>query len=691
MARKKRGSRSFDQTGPPGQAVPSAIAVNPQRKAEPSPGPWSWLLPPLLLLAAGIATYANSFSGSFVFDDDRAIVNAPEVRQGWPFPGAPFPGPRSLVNWSFALNFAVCGLQTWDYHAVNLTVHLLAGLTLYGLVLGTLSLPSLNGRYGSHARWLALAVALIWLVHPLQTESVTYIVQRAEAMVGLFYLLTLLCLLRGAAASWARHLWYAACVLCCALGMLCKEVMCTAPLLALLYDRIFLSSSWASLLRRRGLLYLGLAATFVILTPSLKNAFTSPPAAEEVAKTTAQPGQAPTAPAWEFSAGFGMPGLTWQQYVRSQPQVILQYLRLVFWPDSLCLDYGWPVVPVSRAIVPAMIVGALVLLTVVLLFRRPALGFVGVWFFLTLAPTSSIMPIADLAVEHRVYLALAAPVLLFVLAGDWVVHSIGRRFAFRRSALRWLAGGLLAVVVLSLGWRTMQRNEDYHDPLRMWTVTVQQRPHNSRVHASLGRYLAERGYLEEAERHCRIALELNPTYAEAESNLGICLFRQKRLEEAEYHCRKAVHQSPGWAIGWNNLGVCLVRQQKVVEAEEQFRESLRLNWTAAQTHFNLALCLIVRSLPAEAEEHLRLALRFNPDHPGAHARLAFELASRGNNEEALPHFEATTRLLPDDAQAHYNLGRCLSHLGMIEQARRHFARANQLDTNIRPPDEEQKP
>ncbi len=692
MSRKKRGSPSPSQPGPLVRVTTSAPAVAPRHNVRLSFTRWSWLVPPLLILAAGIAAYANSFAGSFLFDDERAIVDAPATRQLWPFPGAPLPGPRSLVMWTLALNYAVGGLHVWGYHAFNLLVHLLAGLTLYGLVLGTLSLPSLQARYGCHARWLALAVALIWVVHPLQTESVTYIIQRAEAMVSLFYLLTFFCLLHAVQDCRLRWGWYAGCVLCCALGMLCKEVMCTAPLLVLLYDRIFLATSWVELLRRRALLYLGLAATLIILAPSLTNAFVLPPASRPAVAPTgpeAKPATSehfPISPESDLSAGFGMASLSWQQYARTQPRVILHYLRLAFWPDSLCLNYGWPVADPVAAIVPCVLVGGLVLLALIALFRWQAVGFVGAWFFLILAPTSTIMPIADLAVEHRIYLALAAPVLLVVLAGEWALRNAGRRFGSDLSRRAGLVGLLLAAVVLPLGWRTIERNKDYYHPIRMWSVTAEQRPNNARVHASLGRYLTEHGDLTTAERHCRLALQLRPDYAEAESNLSICLIRLQRLKEAEYHCRTAVRLKPNLAIGWSNLGVCLAMQDRPAEAEEQFRRSLELNGNDAQTHFNLGVCLLTRTRPAEAEEQLRLALRLNPGHAGAHSRLALLLTSQGKTQQALAHFEAAMRLFPDNARAHYNLAVCLTQLGQMEQARQHFQRANQIDPKIRPPE-----
>ena len=200
---------------------------------------------PLLVVVAGLAAYHNSFTGAFVFDDLPSITENITIRHLWPLTG-PLTPPhgggltvegRPLINLSLALNYAVGGLNVWGYHAFNLAVHILAALVLYGIVRRTLLTERLRGRFGNAAAGLALAVALIWVVHPLQTEAVTYIVQRAESLMGLCYLLTLYCFMRGAVPG-ATKLWQVGAVAACAMGMASKEVMISAPIIALLYDRV---------------------------------------------------------------------------------------------------------------------------------------------------------------------------------------------------------------------------------------------------------------------------------------------------------------------------------------------------------------------------------------------------------------------------------------------------------------------
>jgi len=173
----------------------------------------------VLVVCAGFYAYHNSLHGAFVFDDEVAILTNPSIRQFWPLwsvlsaPAGTVVSRRPIVNVSFAINYALGGLNVWGYHVVNAGIHILAALALYGIVRRTLRRPGLRERYGEGTAWLALAVALVWVVHPLQTESVNYTTQRTELLMGLFFLLTLYCVIRGAESSSRATAWYVVAVL----------------------------------------------------------------------------------------------------------------------------------------------------------------------------------------------------------------------------------------------------------------------------------------------------------------------------------------------------------------------------------------------------------------------------------------------------------------------------------------------
>ena len=302
-----------------------------------------------LLVLAVFAAYANSLSGPFVYDDKDSIVDNLTLRHLWPLSDvlAPLSGGltvsgRPVLNLSLALNFAAGGLDVRGYHAANILIHALACLTLFGLVRRTLVQPSLRDRFGAAALPVAFTVAALWALHPLQTEAVTYIVQRAESLMGLFYLLTLYGFVRSVDAP-APGRWQALSVAACLLGMATKENMVSAPVLVLLLDRAFVAGSFAEAWRRRRGFYAALAATWILLGGLL-------------ASTGGNRGG---------SAGLGV-DITWWAYALTQFPALVHYVRMSFWPTPLVFDYGtfwigsladvWP----QACVVVALVAGTLV-------------------------------------------------------------------------------------------------------------------------------------------------------------------------------------------------------------------------------------------------------------------------------------------------------------------------------------------
>ncbi len=184
------------------KTTPAASAQSPRKLSG-----WAKMLPLVLIAAAAAAAYGNSLAGEFVFDDHAWIEQNLGIRHLWRLwqvlfsPNAALLGGRPMVSMTLAVNYAMGGTNVWGYHAVNLAIHILAAWTLYGVMRRTLTLPCLQKRFGSFAVPLAMTISLLWVIHPLQTEAVTYIIQRTEALMGLFYLLTLYCFLRGATAE----------------------------------------------------------------------------------------------------------------------------------------------------------------------------------------------------------------------------------------------------------------------------------------------------------------------------------------------------------------------------------------------------------------------------------------------------------------------------------------------------------
>src|SRR5262245_7818266 len=480
----------------------------------------------LLIPAAMLLAYANSFSGPLTFDDLHWTEENPHIRHLWPLwntlqppQGAPGTG-RPVVCLTLALNYAVSGLDPWSYHVANLVIHASAALVMFGTVRRSLQGPRLRDRFGTQANGLAAAVAVCWAIHPLQTESVTYISQRTESLMGLFFLLTLYCVIRGHDSP-RRLEWYATAVVCCALGMGSKETMVTAPIIVLLYDRIFLADSWAELWKQRSALYAGLAATWLIL----------------ISLVIVGLGR----------GLIGSPGVSWWRYAKNQFGAVAHYLRLTFWPDTLCLDYGWQVSPLPRSwkVIGAVLAVGLAAATGWALANAPSVGFLGAWFFLTLAPSSSVLPIQDMMAERRMYLPLAAVVTLMVIAVWNGLSTLSQRVKLKPTTLGFAFFVLIAAV---LAWRTALRNEDYHSGIAIWSDTTRERPQNGRAWSNLGYSYFTAGRFDSAVASFEHAIELLPTHSLARSTayagLGNVRFAQRRYSEAITQLSEALRLNP---------------------------------------------------------------------------------------------------------------------------------------------------
>ena len=664
FTRMTRTSSKAKQPRPTGNR-PTNVA------SAPDPNGTGWLWPAFVLIAVGAIVYANSLWGVFLFDDAYAIVDNLRIRQLFPVDRW-LATERPVVDLSLAVNYALGKLNVVGYHVFNLVVHIAAALTLFGLVRRTVIHCLSRGRKpadtGSVTRLapgalFAFAVALIWLVHPLQTESVTYVIQRAESLMGLFYLLTIYLFVRGvqSARSWR---WYLASITVCALGMAGKAVMVTAPVMVLLYDRFFLAGTFREVWRRHGVVYLGLGLTWGVLFACgvVQHVFT---------------------PATDHTAiGFGFKGISPWEYALTQTGVVLHYLRLSLWPHPLCLDYAWPVAhSVGEVIVPAVVIVGLLLLMLWAFIRKHWMGFAGAWFFLILAPTSSVIPVRDVAFEHRMYLPLAA-VIVVIFAGVCAVWNItGRRFLQNNTSRRGVEAAFVVGIVVLLGSCTVRRNRDYHDTLGMWNKVAEDRPDNARAHVNIGVLLEQKGRVEEAIEEYRVALAMEPDYADAHFNLGVALVRLARIDEAEQAFRDAIRLSPGDAPAHVNLANILYRRGDWDTAAAAYAEAVRIAPRDQDARLGLARSLVKKTRFDEAIVEYRRLLQIAPNNAVAHLDLANAYIRKGDFPTAIEEFREAARLDPTDVISRINLGTALNLEGKTDEAIAMFHDALRLDPN----------
>ncbi len=628
------------------------------------------LLALLVIGAAALVAYANSLHVPFVFDDESSITTNPTIRNLWPLTGPLAPPTtnvtaqgRPILNLSLAVNYALGGTAVEGYHAVNALIHALAGMVLFGLMRRTLGAEA--GAWG-----LALAVAVLWVVHPLQTESVTYVIQRAESLMGLFYLLTVYCFVRGVESEvgWvsdppfhapgvrteggskarptahAALIWQTFAVLACALGMATKEVMATAPLMVLFYDRTFVAPSFGAALRRRWAFYAALCGTWLLL-------------------------------GWLVwlgggnrggSVGFGA-GIEPWAYWLTQFKAVAAYLQLTFWPAPLVFEYGtfW-LSGAGEIAFEAALVFVLLALTIHGLWRRTALGFAGAWFFGILAPTSLAPGTTQMIVEHRMYLPLAA-VLAVVVVG------LHRRVALRVRGGVWVGCVAVAIVLLAV---TVRRNADYLTAVALWSDTVSKRPENPLAHFMLAGALERTGDVPRALERYAEALRLKPIFSVGHEHFGSLLLKLGRRTEAIPHFEEALRLQPEFPDAHMNLGNALVADGRIGDAVRHLAEAVRLAPEFAEMHYNFANALTAAQRTTEAIAAFETALKHPAGtpavHPAAHYRLANALALSGRPAAAVPHYEAALQAQPDDAEAHHNLGSALLEIGRVSEAVGHY-------------------
>lgn len=555
-----------------------------------------------VLLVAGAAAYLPGLSHPFLFDDQTAIVNNATIKSLTPIStvlspprDTPVAG-RPIVNLSLALSYATGDLEPRGYRLGNLAIHLAAGLVLLFAVRRLLMLPRLAPLAGESATPLAFATAMLWTLHPLSSEVVYYVTQRTESLMALAYLLTIYFSVR--AIDDHRPRWTVAAVVSCAAGMLCKESMATAPVMVALIDRIVVFDSWRDAFRARARLYAGLAATWAVVLAVL---LSTP----------------------RTSVGFDAGTSTWV-YLLNQARLVPRYFRLAVWPRALVLDYGLPQpLTVTDVWLPALFVVGLIALTVAALVFRPLIGLAGAWMLITLAPTSSIVPIAtEVGAERRMYLPLVGFVLLVVLVAWHATRGAENRGAGRprgHAEPSATTAVMFALVCAMLIAGVVGRGQEYASQLTMAQTIVDRWP-NGRGHFMLGTALIEAG----------------------QHDAGMA---QLRESERDY---------PGalFAIGTEQLGAGEFTAG--IETLKRFIAALPNHVNVIAAHEMLARAYAAQKNLPEAREQAQIVVKMAPRYTVGHDLLGRIMAAQGQFGAAAAQFRTVLALTPNDPEARRN-------------------------------------
>jgi protein O-mannosyl-transferase len=596
----------------------------------------------LLLSTIVLLIYSNTFKAPFVFDDNMNIQNNTSIRLGKltienivTAVSESHLQSRPIANISFALNYYFHQYNVTGYHIVNVLIHVTTGIFLYFFVKTTLHLPLLHFK-DTTATWIASFTVLLWLVHPLHTQSVTYIVQRMNSMASMFYVLSMLLYTRGRLTSDKRRRWllFTGCILAGILAIGSKEIALTIPFFLLLYEWYFfqdLSLIWFKkyLISFAGVMvFLALSALMYMGTETLHNILVVP----------------------------GDFDFTLTERVLTEFRVVIVYLKLLLFPhpSQLNIDYDFPLSrslfdPISTSFALGTIIGMFGLALYISKKER-LLSFCVLWFFGNLVIESSVIML-DILFEHRTYLP---SMLLSLLVVTLVV---------RYTKLPWLRVVVLCAVALVYAVWTYERNSLWANEIALWSDCVVKSPHKARPHTNLGYALMSQGNLKEAIHHYTEALRIAPSYVIAHNNLGDALARQGQVAEAVYHYTEALRLNPHYAEAHNNLGNALMDEGKAEEAVRHYTEALRLNPNAALFHNNLGSALAHQGKVEEAVRHYTEALRLNPNAAQVYNNLGNLLVRQGKVEEAVRYYTEALRLNPNYALARQNLERVLRQRG----------------------------
>ncbi len=559
----------------------------------------------LLVALVGLVAYANSFAVPFFLDDQGSIVENAVIKDLHRFlSGAGYAyNPRRFVGYlTVALNYHFGGLNVTGYHVFNLAVHIASAWLVYGLALLTLRTPFFEegpeaAEPGATA-FIPLCAALLFVAHPIQTQAVTYIIQRFASLVTLFFVLSLYCygkarvLQQRKGNLWKALLLYAGAVAAAGCAMKTKETAFTLPFVILIYEFLFFRLSALKKL--------------VLLAPLILGSLVVP---LSIMGTGRPIGQLLS----DIDAAARVTAdLPRQDYLFTQFTVIARYLRLLFLPVGQNLDYDFPVQR-SLASPPVLLSLALLLALfafALLLLRRSAKGapllrlasFGILWFFVTLSVESSIIPIPDVIFEHRVYLASV---------GAFTTLAVFAFLLLKRYPAR-VRVGALALVILVLTAATFARNQVWQSGITLWSDVVQKSPGKGRPHYNLARFLAQ----------------------------------ENRTDEALAHALQAVRFEPSNALAYNLIGQIMGKNGNYLQAAAALDEAIRLDPGFVSAHMNLGDVYRLTGLTRKALDEYEIALRLTPGDASIYYKMGLALANANDLEKAVVFLRSAVQMAP---------------------------------------------
>lgn len=512
----------------------------------------------LAVVALGVIIYSNTFSSTFHLDDATSIVENAKIRNLGDLSAMWKDDQSRFVSYlTFALNYHYGELNVWGYHLVNLLIHLLTSSLVGFLTYLLLSSPAVaDSEAAKNKKIIAIFCALLFVSHPLATQSVTYIVQRMASLTAMFYLLslTLYVMARlGKQGGLSRYLLFVGAVVAGLLALFSKENAFTLPFAVILIELFFLQTRQISIKFNDYRILLMLAtilATFAYVFSKYSLTIFMP---------------IPPAHGNTYS-------ITPVNYLLTQFSVIIKYIQLLVLPIRQNLDYDYPPSESffeAKTFLSFILLSGLLALAIYLFNKQRVLSFGIFWFFLTLSIESSIIPIEDLIFEHRTYLPSFGFFLILTTAVFTLIDSQKRQLT-------------MIVLVCIVGINSVlayQRNKVWKDPITLWTDVTGKSPNKARPFGSLGDAYRDAALWPKAISAYKRSVEINPKYATGQHNLGVAYSKILQWDNAYKAYTDAIEADQKYAKAYYNRGIASYNLEKNENAMRDYSKSIELDST----------------------------------------------------------------------------------------------------------------
>ena len=590
------------------------------------------LFPCFLIITIGIICYSGSFDASFTFDDIPSIINNESIKDLWDLKTILEANEtRFLAFFSFAVNYHIHGLNLFGYHLVNLIIHILTALTLYWLVRVLFLTPEMKETpISQHAESIALVVSLVFVSHPVETQAVTYIVQRMTSMVALFYLLSLVLYIKARIhydERNSRHIpFYVGSITAALLAMFTKEISVTLPLCIIVCEYFFFSPSLKKIGRKLSYLW---PMLFTLPVVPLTYILTKKEMMERVGLATMM---------------VETDSISRLDYLLTQFNVISTYIRLLFLPIHQSIDYDYPLA--DHFFEPATFASFLLLLFIFVLallvfkkFRLVSFGII--WFYLALMVESSVIPIRDVIFEHRLYLPsvgifLSSTVLLF--------HLLGHR--------RKILFALFAVVISLASVATINRNIVWKNAALLWNDAVAKGNIKARTMNNLGVGLINLGRVDLAISHYDKAQKQFPRHAKIYFNRGMAHHMVGNIKKAMLDYTKSIEIYPKYHRTYFYRGMALIQLGQPEKALEDLNHSIRISPNDSNVYYNRSSLYLFQGRYKKALEDAHKAIELEKHKPLYYRNRALIFYRLKMYEEALEDLDMAIQLNPKFTNAY---------------------------------------